>query len=116
MLEQKHLQTKPERGRIWRLSAVLNERGDLYLKQRRLEEAYAAFSESLAISTEGSQEEVASALYGLARVAAAKGDLVEARRLGWKCLDILEPMGNRLKDTVREWLGTIPGGEELYGG
>ena len=98
-------------GDIWLLSAVLNERGDLYLKQQRLDDAHAAFSESLAISAEGSQEEVASALYGLARVAAAKGDVAEARRLGRKCLDILEPMGNRLKDGVREWLGAIPGDE-----
>jgi len=89
----------------------LNERGDLYLKQQRLDEAYATFSESLAISAEGSQEEVASALYRLARVAAAKGDLAEVHRLGRKCLDILEPMGNRLKDSVREWLASIAGGE-----
>jgi tetratricopeptide (TPR) repeat protein len=98
-------------GDTWLLSAVLNERGELYLKQQRLDEAYAAFSESSTVSAEGSQEEVASARYGLARVAAARGDLAEARRLGRESLDMLEPTGNRLKDAVRAWYDGLPPGE-----
>jgi tetratricopeptide (TPR) repeat protein len=95
-------------GDIWLLGAVLLECGDLYLKQRRLDEAFSAFHETLTISARGNQESIASALYGLARVAAARGQLAEARQQGRQSYDIFAAMGNRLRDTVKAWLESLP--------
>lgn len=97
-------------GDIWLLGAVLLECGDLYLKQRRLEEAFSAFHETLTISARGNQESIASALYGLARVAAARGQFSEARQQGQQSYDIFAAMGNRLRDTVKAWLESLPVG------
>jgi tetratricopeptide (TPR) repeat protein/transcriptional regulator with XRE-family HTH domain len=95
-------------GDIWLLGAVLLECGELYLKQQRLDEAYAAFQEALTISSKSNQETIASALYGLARVAAARGELAEARRQGQQSYDIFESMGNRMRDTVKAWVQALP--------
>lgn len=72
-----------------------------------MEEAEAAFSEAAISSAQGNQETAASALYGLARVARARGDLAEARQKGQESLTIFEPMGHRLTDTVRTWMGEL---------
>jgi tetratricopeptide (TPR) repeat protein/transcriptional regulator with XRE-family HTH domain len=94
-------------GDSWLLSAVLNECGELYLKQNRLEEAHAAFQEAATSSVKGNQETVASALYGLARVAGARGDLDEARRTGQESLAMFESMGHRLTESARTWLNNL---------
>ena len=94
-------------GDFWLLGAILNECGDLYLKQNRLEEARAAFKESAAISAKGNQEVAGSALYGLARVAGARGDLDEARQKGRQSLAMFESMSHRLKESVKTWLDSL---------
>jgi tetratricopeptide (TPR) repeat protein/transcriptional regulator with XRE-family HTH domain len=96
-------------GDTWLVSSILNECGELALKQQHLEEAFAAFSEASTTSAQGNQAEVAAALFGLARVAAGRGDLIEARRLGRECLDILQPSGNRWNDAVQAWFDALPG-------
>ncbi|HEV2580693.1 MAG TPA: tetratricopeptide repeat protein [Ktedonobacteraceae bacterium] len=96
-------------GDTWLVSSILNERGELALKQQHLEEASAAFSEASSISAQGNQSEVAAALFGLARVAAERGDIVQARRLGRECLDILQPTGNRWNEAVQAWYDALPG-------
>ena len=94
-------------GDIWLLGAVLLECGELYLKQQRLNDASEVFQEALAVSSKGNQEVIASALYGLARVAAMRGQIAEARQQGQQSLSIFEAMGNRLIDTVKAWLQTL---------
>ncbi len=101
---QEALQIARRVGDIWLISAVLLECGELSLQQASIKEASEAFQEALTVSARGNQEVVASALYGLARVAAAQGDATEARRLGQESLGIFESMGNRMKDKVRAWL------------
>ncbi len=91
-------------GNTWVLSAVLLECGELYLYQDSTKEAFAVFQEALTVSALGNQEVVASALYGLARVAAAQGDAMEAKRLGRESLHLFKSMGNRMKDKVKAWL------------
>lgn len=95
-------------GDIWLLGAVLVECGELALKQQRLGEAAAAFQEAQAVALNSHLEAVASALYGLARIAAARGDIAEAQRQGQESLRIFNDMGHRLKDTVKDWLPTLP--------
>jgi tetratricopeptide (TPR) repeat protein/transcriptional regulator with XRE-family HTH domain len=91
-------------GDIWLLGAVLVECGELALKQQRLDDAAAAFQEAQAVALNSHLESVASALYGLARIAAARGDIAGARRQGQESLRIFSDMGHRLKDTVKDWL------------
>ncbi len=106
---QEALQIARQVGDTWLLGAILLECGDLALKQRQLDDAFAAFEEARTISSKGNQEVVASALYGLARVAAARGETATAQRQGQESLSLFEAMGHRLKDPVKTWLQTIPG-------
>ena len=108
---QEALQIARQVGDTWLLSAILLECGDLSLKERQLDDAFAAFEEARTIATKGNQEAVASSLYGLARVAAARGETVAAQRQGQESLSLLEAMGHRMKDAVKTWLQTIPGDE-----
>ena len=94
-------------GDTWLLSAVLVECGELYLKQERLDEAEAAFHEAAASSAHGNQEVVASAMYGLARAAAARGNLTEARQKGQESLALFESMGHRQTEAARTWLSNL---------
>jgi tetratricopeptide (TPR) repeat protein/transcriptional regulator with XRE-family HTH domain len=95
-------------GDIWLLSTVLNECGELYLIQGRLEEAFAVFNEAVANSAKGNREPAAAALYGLARVASARGNIDEARQKGQESLTIYESMGgHRLTETVKTWLNSL---------
>jgi hypothetical protein len=106
---QESLQVARQVGDTWLLSAILGEWGELALKQQRLDDAYAAFNEVLTISANSNQEAVAQARYGLARVAAARGDPANAYQLGKESLTLFESMGNRQTEEVKSWLQTIPG-------
>ncbi len=105
---QEALQVARQVEDIWLLSTVLVESGELFLKQQRVDEAFAGFQEALTISAQGNQDLVASALYGLARVAAARGETAAAAQQGQESLRLFEAMGNRTKDTVQAWLLTLP--------
>ncbi len=89
------------------LCGVLYSWGELHLRQRRWAEAAARFGEVRDSATGVSQEYLAMALYGLARVAAAQGESKEARELGQESLRIAESIGNRLAAQVRAWLETL---------
>ena len=104
---QEALEIARKVGDIWLLGAILNECGDLYLKQGRLEKARVAFHESATISAKGNQEVAATALYGLARVASARGDLDEARQKGQESLVLYESMDHRLTESVKTWLNSL---------
>src|SRR5579871_1152500 len=101
------LQIARQVGDIWLLGAVLVEWGELALEEHRLDDAAAAFDEALGIAAKGSQEMVALARYGLARVAAERGDTTTAREQGKASLDLFESMGNRQTEEVKSWLQTI---------
>lgn len=88
-------------GDIWLLGAVLIECGELYLKQQRIDEAFTPFDEARTISAKGNQEVIASSLYGLARVSAARGDMAAAQHQGQESLSLFEAMGNRMREGVK---------------
>lgn len=106
---QEALQIARQIGDTWLLSAILVEWGELALEEQRLNDAAAAFDEALALSAKGNQEMVALARYGLARVAAARGDRAAAWQQGKESLALFESMGNRQTEEVKSWLLTIPG-------
>jgi tetratricopeptide (TPR) repeat protein/transcriptional regulator with XRE-family HTH domain len=103
-------------GHHWVTASTLLEVGDLRLRQQRQDEAEQAFLEVLRTLPEGSQELHALALYGLARVAEARGDAHEGRRLAEDSLARLESIGNAAAAGVRDWLSTLPPPPQAPGG
>lgn len=86
---------------------ALYEYGNFYLNQQRLEAAEVAFREAITTIPEGDQELFALVHYGLARTAAARSDIREARRFGKASLTAFEAMGHRNTKEVREWLDSV---------
>lgn len=105
---QEGLELARQQHSFWYISLLSSERGELYLKQQRASEAVAAFREMLANIPEGSQELRAVGQYGLARAAAAQGDLAEARQQGEACLAFFEISGHRFAAQARSWLDALP--------
>jgi hypothetical protein len=60
------------------------------------------------MTSDANQEYLAVALYGLARVAKARGDAREARERGQESLRIFETIKNRKVPEVRAWLEGVP--------
>ncbi len=89
------------------ISTALNEFGNLYLDQQQIEKAEASFREMLSTIPEGDQQLLALAQYGLARTAAAQGNIQDARRLGEASIKALETIGHRNAREVRGWLNSI---------
>lgn len=112
---QESLRLARQLGRPEITSTALYEYGTLYLNQRKIEAADAVFHEMLTIISEGDQDLIALARYGLARTAAAQGNIDEARRLGGLSLTALEAMEHRYSQEVRHWLNSIMSWSEVRG-
>jgi tetratricopeptide (TPR) repeat protein/transcriptional regulator with XRE-family HTH domain len=104
LLEGLKLAREISRPRI--ICVCLYEYGNLYLQQRQLEDAEASFNEMFALIPEGDQELLGLAQYGIARVAFARNNVVEAQKLGTASLTVLEAIGHRSAQEVRLWLNT----------
>jgi tetratricopeptide (TPR) repeat protein len=88
----------------WMLSGLLVSRGELYLGQQNWEAASLDLQRGLEIAQEsGSQEWIGCALFGLARVAAGRGHIEEARRHGEESLALLKAIGHCDADKVAAW-------------
>jgi tetratricopeptide (TPR) repeat protein/transcriptional regulator with XRE-family HTH domain len=83
---------------------ILFECGNLYLDKRNPEAAELSFREMLTIISEGDQDLIALAQYGLARSASSYGNIQEARRLGEASLTTLKVIGHRKSTEVKDWL------------
>ena len=94
-------------GRPEITSNALYEYGSLCLIQQHMQVAEATFREMISTVSEGDQDLIALAQYGLARAAAAQGNIHEAHRLGEKSVIALEAIGHRTAKEVRYWLATI---------
>ncbi len=106
LLESLELAQQIGRPRI--ICVCLYEHGNLYLKQELLDAAEAAFSEMLTDIPTGDRELLAYAQYGLARVAVARGNVQEGRKLGEQSVKALEAIGHRGAREVKNWLSSIP--------
>jgi uncharacterized protein HemY len=104
---QEAMEIVRQTGRHRLLCGVLYSWGELHLKQSQWVEAAARFGEVRDSASGVSQEYLAMALYGLARVAAAQGESREARELGQESLRMAESIGNRLAAQVRAWLDAL---------
>ena len=83
--------------------------GNFISDQNQVETAETTFHEILTAIREGDLDLLALAQYGLARVAAANGNIQEAQELGEASLAALEAMGHRNAKEVRDWLNRIAG-------
>jgi tetratricopeptide (TPR) repeat protein/transcriptional regulator with XRE-family HTH domain len=97
-------------GSPWLISSVLRDWGEIHLKYRQLDAATAAFQEVLALTSGSGQDPylIAQAHYGLAQIAALRGDITEARCLGTKSLTAFEALGHHKAREVRKWLQSLP--------
>ena len=88
-------------------SNALYEYGNLFLVLNQMEEAEEKFREALDTIPEGDQELIALTQYGLARVAAARGNTYQARKLGTASLVSLNNMGHRKAKEIKFWLDSV---------
>lgn len=91
------------------LGIVLNQAGECYLKQDMHRDAADYFNEALQIAEAMQFQQVGSlSLFGLARVAAARGNIGEARQLGERSRQQLVAVGHRKANEVWWWLQELP--------
>ncbi len=96
-------------GSPWLISAVLRDWGDIHLKYQQLDAAAAALNEVLTLTNSSGQDPylIAQAEYGLAQIAALRGDISEARRLGTASMKTFEDLGHSKADEVSNWLQSL---------
>ncbi|MCA9942354.1 MAG: tetratricopeptide repeat protein [Anaerolineales bacterium] len=91
------------------LGIILNQAGENFLKQDAYAEATTCFNESLSLANEKELKQVGPlSLFGLARVAGVRGNIVEARQLGEQSREQLLVIGHRKAEEVWWWLQELP--------
>lgn len=93
------------------ISVILNQWGECHFAQKNWREAGVAFYEALqtAQNAKNFQIEVATSLYGLARIAAIRGNVPEARQFGEQSQLIFATIGHRCANELKWWLAELPG-------
>lgn len=93
-------------GALWYISNVLTEWGGVHLKYQQVDAAYEVFQEVMASENLAETEPVMIGLacYGLARVAALRGERAEALRLGQQSLAQFAAIGHHKAREVAAWL------------
>ena len=91
------------------ISLILNKWGELYLQWRKWDAALTAFIESHETARKiGVQENIAAALYGMAQVAAAQGNIAQARQQGQESWAVFASIGHIKAAEVKQWLEELP--------
>src|SRR5690606_20372354 len=89
----------------WVVAAILAGWGEWHLAQARYDEAHAAFDNALAIAREMSLPlQEAEALYGMGRVAGARGAHLDALRYGHQSLLLLDQLHHYRAGDVRAFV------------
>lgn len=105
---QEGLALAREIGHALCMSATLNEQGRLYLQRQNVEAARVAFDEALLMAQKAElKETAATALYGLARVAAAQDDVAEAYRCGQEARALFLKIGHHKTAEITRWLSNL---------
>lgn len=106
---QKSLDIAQQIGHPWLVCETRCVLAELHLKQEQVDTArdlfQDAFDKALAL---GAQELVATALFGLARVAHACADDCEARQLAQKSSTVFLAMGHGKERAIAAWLSALP--------
>lgn len=94
-------------GNRWLMSGTLKFLGHVQLGREQYEAARATFQKVYELASEGNQRMMGEALFGLAMVSAAQGNLIEARRQAEESLAIYEKIGQGAAAQVKEWLSNL---------
>ena len=95
------------------IAMAWHEYGRIALSQNQPELAEQTFREMLACIPSDDQELHARAYYGLAKAAALRKDMKEARLLGEQSATLLETIRHHKARTIRAWLSSLAAQEEL---
>ncbi|MEM7119441.1 MAG: tetratricopeptide repeat protein [Chloroflexota bacterium] len=91
-------------------AVILNQWGESYLDQKRYDEAETAYGDGLqAARLINHRREIAYSLFGLARIAAKRSDIAQARTLGQESHALLAEVGHSKAEEVQWWLAELPG-------
>lgn len=83
--------------------------GEVQLKEKQSESAASVFEQALALAERVAAHELAArSLYGLARLAAERGQYAEAERYAQSCQEKFTTEGHELADEVNQWRATLP--------
>ncbi len=92
------------------LSVILNQMGDYAMKQDQYLDAESYFEEARATAVSiNLTREIALSQYGMAQLAAQRGNVTEARRLGKESQQVLARIGHKKANEVWWWLRELPG-------
>lgn len=106
---QESLQVAHQIRQPWMTSKTLSTIGECYLKQQKLDEAFVSFSQALATAQAiGAPPLIALARYGLARIAAAQANYVEARCQGEESLTLFRSLGSQEGNLIEHWMAEMP--------
>ena len=103
---QESLELAYQIGHQWLICGTLRFLGELQITQKQFTDAEVTFRKVLELAAEGNQRMKGDALFGLARVAASRGNEIEARQMGEASLAVLASIGQGQANTVRQWLNT----------
>lgn len=94
----------------WLLSSTLCSWGDVCLQDHQLDSAAEHFQAALAVyqDRQPQRDMIATAQFGLAKVAALQGKQEQARQLAEQCLQIFTELHHRTTTEVQAWLATLP--------
>jgi tetratricopeptide (TPR) repeat protein len=93
-------------GALWYISNVLTEWGGVHLKYQQVDAAFELFQEVITSDNLGETEPVMIGLayYGLARVAALRGERAQALHLGQQSLEQFKAIEHYKAKEVADWL------------
>ncbi len=94
-------------GHRERISHLLIIAGEMRLKRQQVREAEKVFSQAQESAPEDHREVCACILFGLARIAAERKDISGATRYARQSLVILEAIGHKRQQQVRQWLENL---------
>jgi hypothetical protein len=96
-------------GHPWGIGIILEALGNLLVEQGQLAPAFGTFSElGEAAHQLGDLVLQANALYGLARVAAARHEFASARRQGQESQSLFDSLQDQRASEVAQWLAKLP--------
>src|SRR5579859_1242466 len=106
LLEALHYARKTQQ--LWLISETLSMRGEACMANGQLDAARMAYDEAFEIADQVQADELlALASFGLARLAAKRRNIPEARALGKQALERFAKEGHFMARDVERWLGTL---------
>ena len=105
---QESLSLAREIGQRWDITAALIQLGELYLKQKKIDLALAAFNEAFITGQDIESKDLsADALFGLAKIEKEQGNNIGAIKKGKESLALYESIEHSKAEEIRNWLAEL---------